>query len=247
MPSMANWRSTRARAIDADSRNMYLRYGRPCPHYLHVNHAPRDRTPADQPPRPPRHEPSSLPVALLWVVIIAAKVAGRAVWHSVVRSRATRTNPTPGTIASLFVARQAVGLLVLVAVVVIAPELVRRAALQAPDADAPDGVTLTLVGTARSWASLLHQHRVRVGVDVAPEHAARLRKGWAAVVTPLNARHTRLGGRVVRVADHVDIATQLVAVEVEVDDTASAITRGAAVEVEVEVPGGETPEPPEAR
>lgn len=159
----------------------------------------------------------------------------------------TRTSPTRGAIARFFVGRQAVGLFVLLAVLAMAPEIVRRAARQGPDADSRDGVTLTLVGTARSWASLLHQHRVRVGVDVAPEHAARLRKGWAAVVTPLNARHTRLGARVVRVADHVDIATQRVAVEVEVDDTASAITRGAAVEVEVEVPGGETPEPPEAR
>ena len=74
---------------------------------------------------------------------------------------------------------------------------------------------------------------MRVGLDVAPELAARLREGSAATVTPLNSRQMRLGARVVRVADHVDVATQRVAVEVEVDDTLRVITRGAPVEVEL--------------
>ena len=141
---------------------------------------------------------------------------------------------TAGSLAALFVARHAGGLLVVVAVIAMAPLLMRRSG------DRPVepllGPTLTLVGTARSWVSLLHQHRLRVGVDVAPEFAARLHEGGHALVTPLNARHTRLGARVVGVADHVDVATQRVAVEVEVDDTSSVITRGGSVEVEVEIP-----------
>lgn len=136
------------------------------------------------------------------------------------------------TLAVLFAARHATGLLVLVAVIATAPALVPR--------DASRGVftggTLTLIGTARSWASLLHQHRVRVGLDVAPDVAARLLEGGAAVVMPLNARDTRLDGRVVGVADHVDLATRRVAVEIEVDDASSVLTRGASVEVELELP-----------
>jgi hypothetical protein len=141
-------------------------------------------------------------------------------------------SPATGAVRTLLVARLATGLIVLGAVMVIAPTLLRRDAARAPWT----GETIKTVGTTRPWVSLLHQHRLRVGVDVAPELAARLREGGGAVVTPLNARRARLNARVVGVADHVDVATQRVAVEVELDDTSSVIVRGAPVEVEVELP-----------